>query len=135
MSDPITPAAPLTATYKISTGQMWDADSQLVGVGYAGNNSGISPCINDPNCCNVKMHGPLPPGLYEIGAPVDKPESVGAFALPLLPNAANEMFGRGSFYVHGDNPQMNQSASDGCIVLAREYREVVAQHQLLNVIE
>ena len=81
------------------------------------------------------MHGPLPVGLYEIGAPLDKPDSVGAFALPLLPDPTNDMLGRGSFYVHGDNPAANQTASDGCVVLARPFREVVAQHSKLQVIE
>lgn len=117
-------------TFKISTGEIF-ADAIVIGRGYAGNGAGL----NNPDACDQKMVGPLPCGLYEILSAVDKPESVGAFALPLAPDPSNEMFGRGSFYIHGDNPAMNETASDGCIVTSRDVREMIAlQHTQLTVI-
>ncbi len=97
---------------------------------YAGNGD----AINDPTCCGIKEHGPLPCGLYEIGAPVDRPESVGRFALPLTPRPGTDMLGRGGFFVHGDNPAENFTASDGCIVAPPAVRERVAQFDVLEVI-
>ena len=116
-------------TYKQSTGEIF-ADGSLIGTAYAGH----PPNVNNPDAQDQKMSGPLPQGVYEIGAPMDKPESVGHFALPLLPDPSNEMYGRGSFYVHGDNPAGNQTASDGCIVTAPAIRQIVATHRQLTVI-
>jgi hypothetical protein len=36
------------------------------------------------------------------------------------------MFGRSDFYIHGDNPALNYTASEGCIILARPIREQIA---------
>ena len=117
--------------FKILTGEVFQ-DGLLIGHGYAGNGAGL----NNPDACNQKMVGPLPQGQYEILGAVDKPESVGAFALPLAPDPSNEMFGRGSFYIHGDNPAMNETASDGCIVTNRDTRLLIAQDtdKMLTVI-
>lgn len=116
-------------TFTISTGDL-SIDGACVGMGYAGN----GPCLNDPGACDVKMHGPLPQGMYTIGAPEDRP-TTGLFSLPLTPHD-QAMFGRGSFYIHGDNPRANQSASDGCIVTDRATRELIAamQDHLLQVV-
>jgi hypothetical protein len=108
--------------FKILTGEIFQ-DGTVIGHGYAGNGAGL----NNPDACNQKMVGPLPTGKYEILGAVDKPESVGHFALPLAPDPGNEMFGRGSFYIHGDNPAMNETASDGCIVTAHDVRFQIAQ--------
>lgn len=84
----------------------------MLAVGYSGNGLGL----NNPAMTNVKDCGPLPAGYYSIGSPIND-EVAGNYALPLTPDATNEMFGRFAFFCHGDNPQMNHSASDGCIVL------------------
>jgi hypothetical protein len=42
--------------------------------------------------------------------------------MPLTPDPSNEMFGRSAFFIHGDNPQLNHTASDGCIILIRPLR-------------
>lgn len=109
------------ATYIIHTQELI-LGNNVLGLGYAGNGD----CLNDPTKTPVKGHGPLPVGLYFVGAPEDRPQSVGEFALPLTPYATNLMFGRGSFLIHGDNKECNHTASDGCIVLARPVREAVA---------
>lgn len=113
----------------IKTGQLL-ADGVPIGQGYAGH----PPHVCDPLAIDVPKIGPLPPGLYDIGAPRDVPESVGAYAMPLTPDARNVMFGRGGFYVHGDNSKGDQSASEGCIVTARAVREIIARHSVLSVV-
>jgi hypothetical protein len=120
--------------YQISTGQLTTYDStgtaSLIGTGYAGNGS----CLNDPTMTWVVGHGPLPVGRYYIQAPQDLPGSVGMFALRLDPDPANDMKGRSGFFIHGDNPEMDHSASDGCIVAARPTREICATFGVIEVI-
>ena len=120
--------------YEISTGRITAFDStnteSFVGIGYSGN----GPCINDPDKTWVKDHGPIPLGIYIIGAPEEHPESVGAYAIPLTPDPGNTMFGRSGFFAHGDNPQANHSASDGCIVTPRQIRTIIATHKTLVVV-
>ena len=120
--------------FQISTGELSTFDATgtqtIIGYGYAGH----PPHVNDPNACRIHGVGPLPVGAYFIGAPEDRLESVGVFALPLTPAPGTEMFGRGSFYIHGDNPEANQTASDGCIVATRPLREICATLGVLEVI-
>lgn len=103
---------------------------KFLGNGYSGNGQ----CINDPVFTWLYNHGPIPVGKYLIGAPVDIPASVGHFAIPLEPLPENNMFGRTGFYCHGDNPQMNHTASDGCIVTGPQVRLVMAGYKELWVI-
>ena len=99
----------------------------LVGTGYAGGDKGARPDgVNNPALESVHNVGPIPRGMYAIGDFIDHP-TVGKFAAPLTPSPENEMFGRGGFYLHGDNPEMNQSASDGCPVAPHSVRVAVAE--------
>lgn len=109
-------------TYKQSTGQLFDGDGYLVATGYAGKGS----CKNSPTAQSVKDFGPLPQGFYTIEAPVNHPV-VGKFALPLIPDESNEMYGRMGFFMHGENPAHPGCSSDGCPVLPLAAREQVAQ--------
>jgi hypothetical protein len=43
--------------------------------------------------------------------------------MPLTPSG--DTFGRSDFFIHGDNAQLNHSASDGCIILVREIRQQI----------
>ena len=88
---------------------------------YAGNGEGL----NNPAMQNVSKVGPLPQGFYAIDHPADDPV-VGEFAMRLIPQGSIEMFGRSDFFMHGDNPRMNHTASEGCIVASRAAREFVA---------
>jgi hypothetical protein len=45
--------------------------------------------------------------------------------MPLHPDETNEMFGRGGFYIHGDNPHHPGWSSDGCIIMAHVIREQI----------
>ena len=104
-------------TYCIRTGVMFNDDgTQLFDGCYAGGFKGTVPeAINDPDYCSVKNTGPIPPGVYTIGEPYQNPNT-GSHTMNLTPDESNEMFGRGDFRCHGDNPAMNRSASDGCII-------------------
>lgn len=79
---------------------------------------------NDPDSQNLPMQGPLPCGIYHIGSPFDSPEH-GPYVLRLTPDAANEMFGRAGFLIHGDSKEHPGEASNGCIVAPRATREQV----------
>jgi lipoprotein-anchoring transpeptidase ErfK/SrfK len=108
-------------TYQITSGTLLNQNGHVVGHGYSGHGDGL----NNPSMCNVKDVGPLPQGTYTIGQPQDD-HQVGVFAMPLTPDPANQMFGRSAFFIHGDNPQLNHSASDGCIILANAIRRDIA---------
>lgn len=112
-------------TYEIPTGYLYDPAGKLTGTGYAGGDKGQRPeGKNNPDMCNVPNVGPLPPGLYTMGEPVEHSQ-LGPFAIPLTPDPTNEMFGRRGFYVHGDKIGAPGSASDGCMILPRSVREAL----------
>ena len=111
-------------TFEQSSGALRDPNGVLVSVGYAGGECGARPdAVNNPVLQDVVNVGPLPCGAYLIEAPIEH-SRLGPFALPLLPEATNEMFGRSDFYMHGDTPAPGQ-ASDGCIIMPRAVREQV----------
>jgi hypothetical protein len=103
--------------YEQSTGRMFAPEGEIVAVGYAGKGKGK----NNPAWQNVQGMGPLPRGFYKIGKPYDS-KKVGPFALPLTPFPENEMFGRASFRVHGDNAKFPGTASEGCVIMPRSVR-------------
>jgi len=116
-------------TFEIRTGQMLDADGKLIATGYAGGACGQYPdAVNNPAMCDRHGIGPLPPGLYRMGQPVDH-STLGPFAIPLTPDPSNQMYGRADFYVHGDAVGHPGAASDGCIIMPREVRELLNQSQ------
>lgn len=98
--------------YVISTGDLYRPDGSYCATGYSGNGNGI----NNPSMQDASNVGPIPVGLYDLGK-VD--EEKGPFTIHLSPNISNEMFGRSGFLVHGDNKELNHSASEGCIILER----------------
>jgi hypothetical protein len=111
--------------FEQSTGKMFDPSGEFIGIGYAGGNCGKNP----EGVCNSALQashsiGPLPQGLYSLGVAVEG-SHLGAFAIPLIPDAKNEMFGRSAFYCHGDNSAANQSASEGCVVIAPSIRHMI----------
>jgi hypothetical protein len=70
--------------------------------------------------------GPIPVGLYQIGAPQDTPEH-GPYVLRLIPDAGNTMWGRAGFLIHGDEVAHigEHLASRGCVILHRATREKI----------
>lgn len=117
-------------TYKRATGEWWNKDKNLLGIGYAGYDDGDGvpepgEGKNDPSKSNVKNVGPLPAGRYWISLPFNSPVT-GAFSLRLIPQPGNEMFGRGGFVVHGEGP-VKGASSHGCPVLALPIRRLIAE--------
>lgn len=109
----------MTWTYRQKTGHLY-RDGYHYSTGYAGKGEGL----NNPEMQNKVGIGPLPVGLYHIGPALKHPR-LGLLAMFLDPDDANEMFGRSEFFIHGDNRKMNNTASNGCIVLARFDRKMV----------
>lgn len=102
-------------TYVQRTGNMYH-EGKLVFTGYAGGNCGKNPeGMNNPDMQDVHCIGPLPCGMYTAAPPYHNPKT-GASTMNLWPDATNKMFGRADFRIHGDNPEGNHSASEGCIV-------------------
>ncbi len=108
-------------SYSQSTGEMTDPAGDLLATGYSGNGDALC----NPAMQNVIGHGPIPQGDYEIGPAFADPHK-GPDVMRLIPNPANEMFGRDAFLIHGDNAAMDHSASDGCIILDHPFRVTIA---------
>lgn len=113
--------------YAQTTGELTNDAGVIVGSGYSGGDQGAHPeAVNNPDMQNLRDIGPIPQGVYTIGSAVDG-QRTGPVSLPLTPDPANEMFGRAGFYIHGDRIGHvgEQLASDGCIILARDLRELI----------
>lgn len=107
-------------TYSQGTGQLTDPDGRVVAVGYSGRGPGRNNCEKQ----HIKATGPIPRGLWSIGTPRDS-KRVGPFSMDLLPMAGTETFGRSALMIHGDNRQANGTASSGCVILARKWRNAI----------
>jgi hypothetical protein len=119
--------------YEQSSGRWIDPQGLLLATGYAGVGIGL----NEPELQSEPFVGPIPEGLYLIGEPRDTIKH-GPYALPLTPDAANEMYGRSDMMVHGDeiaHPGQHL-ASEGCIILPRPIREQIwaSGDRALNVV-
>lgn len=111
----------MTWTYTQSSGAL-SHDGELIATGYAG----IGPGLNNPADQDKPFQGPLPTGSYGIGPVIADGGHLGPYVMALSPWAVNNMFGRSGFYIHGDNQDQNNTASNGCIVLARQWRTMIA---------
>jgi hypothetical protein len=105
--------------YEQSTGKM-KRNGTLVGLGYSGNGAGKNNALAQ----DIPNVGPIPQGIYAIGAPYNSVKH-GPFALPLAPDAANLMFGRSGFLCHGDSIESPGCASEGCIIMPKATREAM----------
>lgn len=121
----------MTWTYEIVSGRLYSDAGELVGVGY----SGAPGHKNDPTAVMLKDEGPIPPGMYTINAPIDTADH-GPYVMALTPDAANAMYGRDGFLLHGDNVHQPGTASEGCVIMARSVREDVwaSMDHNLNVV-
>lgn len=105
--------------YHQRTGEITRGTVTLRG-GYAGRGAGR----NNPAMQQVQGIGPLPQGSYTIGTPRDS-RHVGHYAMPLTPATGNQMYGRSSFYLHGDSHAHPGDASDGCVVFGLAVRQQI----------
>ena len=90
--------------------------------------SGYGEAKNDPSKQQLPGLGPIPQGVYWIGAEREQSDA-GPVVLPLTPLRGTEVFGRGSFEIHGDSREHPGGASHGCIILPRKLREQIADSQ------
>lgn len=104
--------------YSQSTGIL-SHSGEPIGKGYSGHGEGL----NNPKLEMVHSLGPLPKGLWELGMFFDD-KHLGVTVCALKPTD-QDVFGRGGFFIHGDNKLMNFTASDGCIILSRKLREAI----------
>lgn len=111
-------------TYRQSTGVLSPQSGTVTTVEPMQGYSGAPAGKNNPAMQNVPNVGPIPQGNYTISAPYNSPDH-GPFAMPLIPDPANEMFGRAGFLMHGDNIEHPGCASEGCIIMPRDVREAV----------
>jgi RHS repeat-associated protein len=128
----------LAWVYHQSTGQMFYLDdntgvSTLVGAGYSGHGNGLNGhdfqnVPGDPRNPQNTSAGPLPVGDYGIGIQRDNVTRTGTRlpgSMRLSPKAGNQMFGRKGFLIHGGRRDGSQTASQGCIVLPRDVRDLI----------
>ncbi|AZI37898.1 hypothetical protein NT2_13_00585 [Caenibius tardaugens NBRC 16725] len=109
--------------YEQSTGRFLRASrtgASLIATGYAG----AKDCLNDPAKDHVRACGPIPKGYYRLRV-FDHPRFK-APAIRCFPEPGTEMHGRSGFYIHGDNPAGDRSASSGCIILPSAIRQRIA---------
>lgn len=98
-----------------------------VGRGYSGNGDGL----NNPSKEKVKDVGPIPAGLWTIG-PAFKHDSKGPTVMRLTPDG-HRAHGRDGFLIHGDNKKMDNSASEGCIILPLDVRKKIAESGVIKL--
>lgn len=109
----------MTWVYGQDSGVISNGDRSFTGY------SGAYPDgVNNPDLESKADVGPIPAGLYAIGAPVNMIEH-GPFVLRLTPHPENEMYGRVGFLIHGDSIEHPGQASHGCIILPRDAREAI----------
>jgi hypothetical protein len=102
------------------TGRMLKNGAIVLATGY----SGAAEGKNNPTEENVQNLGPIPEGFYDIEAPEDSPKH-GPYALRLLPDAGNAMYGRSEFLIHGDSIERPGAASEGCIIMPHFARQMI----------
>jgi hypothetical protein len=103
--------------FAITEGKLYDPSGAVAAEVYAGGNIGKNPeGVDNPADESIKDVGPLPEGGYTFGTPINH-SKLGPFAIPLIPDASNEMYGRGDFFSHGDLiGAAPHSGSEGCMV-------------------
>jgi hypothetical protein len=113
--------------YKQSTGDYTYDGAELLSTGHElfSGYAGCGDGLNNPDMQQVPDVGPLPEGFYSIGPAYNHP-ALGPVTMNLSPDAANEMFGRGDFRIHGRKFPGDMGASHGCIVLDHAPRVSIA---------
>ena len=99
-------------TYSQSSGKLIPPYGTSFYQGY----SGAKPDgYNNPSMQDTHDIGPIPQGWYTLDEPIEGTEH-GPYAIPLIPDDTNEMFGRSGFYCHGDDIADPGHASEGCLI-------------------
>lgn len=104
--------------YNQASGALSQDDNPPIAHGY----SGAGVYKNVPEAQGRHNEGPIPRGMYTIGAPHDT-QTHGPYVLRLTQDAGNDMEGRDGFLIHGDSVSRPGTASQGCIIVGRTIRE------------
>ena len=107
----------MNLNYSQTTGQVTDDNGKSIAKGWAGNGCGR----NNPTMQDVHCVGPLPQGVYKIGAWYDHTR-LGPMVADLH-QISGETFGRNDFFIHGPSSEHYGQESKGCIVVPREDRQ------------
>ena len=115
-------------TFNSSNGAL-SRGGALCGMGYSGRGNGV----NNPSLERVHDVGPIPRGEYLISSFFTDPEK-GPLVARLSPLPDTDTYGRGGFMLHGDNPELNRTASLGCIIMSHGARAAVCQSGDLELV-
>ncbi|PIT17208.1 tlde1 domain-containing protein [Snodgrassella alvi] len=105
-------------TYSQSTGEL-KHNGKFIVKGYSGKGLGK----DNPKMESVSNIGPIPKGKYTMIDLIQRHPHTGAYSIRLQPAPYNKMHGRSGFLIHGDSIKNPGTASNGCIILDRIYRE------------
>ena len=109
-------------TYEQHSGRLSLDGHTLTVSAYSGHGGGL----NNPELEASPQVGPIPAGRYRIGAEFVHPKA-GPICMRLLPEKGTDTHGRDGFMIHGDNSRGDRSASEGCIIVARPVRVLIAE--------
>ncbi|MGH9418143.1 MAG: tlde1 domain-containing protein [Terriglobales bacterium] len=101
-----------------------DGTRKLAGIGY----SGVDSALDDPVAQDESSAGPIPRGHWIIGRQQSHQLANGKHLIAAMrPSpAAGNATKRTNFWIHGDTAAHNHTASEGCIILPRDVRDVIA---------
>lgn len=109
--------------YSQGTGLLYledgDGGRAILTRGYSGHGS----FRDDPDAEGEAGLGPIPRGVWRISRYIYH-SRLGSYAYPLVP-FGHDAHGRSEFFIHGDNSRGDKSASTGCIILGRPYRQLI----------
>lgn len=108
-------------TYKIASGQMLGAAGQCF-QGYSGAGHSLAEGRDNPQMVGTVGKGPIPPGHYTIGTPVQDVHT-GPYSMHLTPEAGTDTLGRSAFLIHGNNAESD--ASHGCVIMPPDARHAI----------
>ncbi len=110
--------------YHQASGLIATPEGQFVSIGWSGHGIGK----NDPEFQSEKSFGPLPQGVYRVGAWEEQHPGLGPMVAHLEQIEGNN-YGRDGFYFHGpaQDPSHYGNESKGCIVVPRPGREKVRE--------
>jgi len=114
----LAPAADKELVYAQKTGVL-TLDGKEIGKGYAGRGEGL----NNPAKEGTRNVGPVPAGAWVLSKPRTYKTMPNCFDLT---PSGHKALGRTEFLIHGDNKAKNQTASEGCIILAADIRKKIA---------
>jgi hypothetical protein len=94
--------------------------------------SGDKDHYNQPQFEQLPGKGPIPAGKYKLYYQAEHP-TLGKHVFELEPIGGQPMYGRDGFYIHGDNEELNHTASEGCIIVPLEVRLLLLDGDILLV--